>query len=358
MLRPGPMPVPLGLGAHARWRAFASVGAVIVLVLAIAAQRKLRGAAGTGPEIVLEADEGESDVSASGMPAADQVDFVIQRSWIRGLHARVYELEPPVQPLLTEGGASQLQEEPAGCLLRSDAGCLDGSANDFRRLLMPRRFEDVQMLRLLPLDSLRIELWPRRGPGASVLVRVLTDALSFAPNPRHSLWQRPKRHWLVLLEASVSIPKTAGLWSCQTAWKWARVAKDEDVSEDISEEPEETGNAEIDREIPPQVPVRGGELPFRVVELRCPVAEDSLGQFLSPRTRGGRSGGALARGGWAHLAFLMLLVTACIGQIALLLGCLAMLLIQVGNQRNLRLPQPPVRAVPVVPPAGGGDAAG
>lgn len=226
--------------------------------------------------------------------SASRVDYLIEQSWVQKAYPRVLELAPP----------------------ESD------SDDVVRRLLMPRRLEDVVFLRLLRAENLRVDLWPHRSAEPHMHVRIFTDALAFYPPavPRRNFWTRwlsSDRQWLLVMQAVVHLPRGVALLGCSPQWRWADFNETE-----------------------PQSLKEAVGLPFRVLEVACPLRPRG---FLLPSRVGAPTRlsaesssraprDMLIRG--CRLAFLVMLIIVCIAQVVLLLICITMLLVQMGIQRG------------------------
>jgi len=225
-----------------------------------------------------------------------RVDYVIDSEWANSSTSRAYELKPPAETRAEAEGRDSFLSGPA------------------RRLLMPLRLEDVEFLRLLNVDNLRVELWPHRSPEPHVHVRVFTDAIAFYPPPvARKRWLlgrlfAPRRQWFLFFQALVHLPQGAALLGCTPEWRWAEFSESEvHLREAIS----------------------GA---FRVLEVSCPRRPRG---FLSPpfsRSEGPKAPRDVLLGCF-RFAFLALLVAACVAQIVLLLICVVMLLVQVRRGR-------------------------
>lgn len=181
------------------------------------------------------------------------------------------------------------------------------------RLLTPRRHEDTHFLQHLSTEHLRVDLWPHRSPEPHVHVRISTDAIVFPhPAPQSQWpgrWFAPRKQWLLLFEAVVHLPRGIALLGCIPTWRWAQFNFTD------------TGMV---TEIGP---------PFRVLEVSCPRRPRG---FLSPPLPVAPEGPRTHRDvvlAFFRLAFLVMLVAACVLQIVLLLICVVMLLVQVRRGR-------------------------
>lgn len=265
------------------------------------------GGLGLGDEAIAQVG-GDSAIAA---PL--DVNFVICRSWVHALHPKVVEFMPPAPDGADDEASASKSREQGGSV---------------QRLLMPYHIQDVRLLNLLRLEHLRVELWPRRGPSPGVQVRVLTDALALLPAaPRRSSnsrrrfwdmpWARPRRDWLLVFQATIDVPRDAAIMSCASSWRWAAYQ----------------GSEEEQAMLGPR---------FRVLEVTCPRR---LAGFLAPYGGASELNGDRPKslrssiGGGLRLAFLAMLITACIGQVVLLIVCLAMLLLQVAMQRGRAEPR-------------------
>lgn len=226
------------------------------------------------------------------MAAASQADYLIEQSWVQHAHPRVLELAPP-----------------------------EGDSDDVvRRLLLPRHVQDLRFLQLLPVEHLRVELWPHRSSEPHMHVRILTDAFSFYPaaeqqRPFWLRWPSPDKQWFLLLQAVVHLPPGVALLGCSPQWRWADVNETELLSFK-----EVVGS------------------PFRVLEVACPrrprgflLPSRMSGSARFSTTGSGAPRDMLIRG--CRLAFLVMLIVVCIAQVVLLLICITMLLVQMGMQR-------------------------
>mmetsp|Transcript_131753 Transcript_131753/g.332776 ORF Transcript_131753/g.332776 Transcript_131753/m.332776 type:complete len:370 (+) Transcript_131753:110-1219(+) len=233
----------------------------------------------------------EQEVAAAFPPRAP-ADYVIDNAWLHTSSARAWELKPPSE--------AEAESSPGY-----------NGVGPVRRLLMPRRLEDMYFLMLLKPENLRVDLWPHRNPEPHVHVRIFTDAIAFYPppaNPKRWLlakWFAPRRQWLLLFQAVVHVPRGVALLACSTEWRWAEFNTTEEALRQV------TGGA------------------FRVLEVSCPTRQRSfLAPPLSRHTEGPRAPKDVLLGCF-RFAFLVILVAACVAQIVLLLICIVMLLVQV-----------------------------
>jgi hypothetical protein len=166
------------------------------------------------------------------------VDFIIDGSWIQTHHARFHEL---VWPSDHDGV--------------TNAGYVS-------RVIVPRRLEDVDLLRLLAADQLRVELFPHRSRNPEVLVRILTNGLQLA-SPTHvrrkrwSMFSQGPGKWLVFLELAIQYPSKVMISRCSSTWHWAGL--------------NETG----------LFSKRTVKMPIRALKVTCPCFARGFG-FLAP----------------------------------------------------------------------------
>lgn len=249
---------------------------------------------GGSPAAAEDAEEG----SKEAVPAC--VHYVLDSTWVHGRewNQRVMELAPPRAPAADGAGE-------AG---RPHSSCNVSSADDniVRRILLPRRYEDIQLLRLLSAKHLRVELWPQRTKQPHLTVRVLTDAVSFSTdvNRQRSSWFPPRRRWLIFFQTILDLPDGVSLLSCNFEWRWA------------------TWNG-----------TQQSSFPQRALEVSCPLR--SRGFLHRDRTVGSRGNSPRERLlYYMRLLLLGILVGTCICQVVLLVICVAVIMIQVAQQRG------------------------
>ncbi|CAJ1353830.1 unnamed protein product [Effrenium voratum] len=113
---------------------------------------------------------------------------------------------------------------------------------------------------------------------------------------------------LTLFEATVQMPKGVALMNCRSDWRWA----------DFNDT--QPGWHEA---ISP---------PVRVLEVTCPLRPKG---FLLPGPIMGNSSNQNWRDvamNCFRFAFVAILVLVCVAQVVLLMGCIAMLVMQIGQQ--------------------------
>ncbi|CAE8663641.1 unnamed protein product, partial [Polarella glacialis] len=128
--------------------------------------------------------------------------------------------------------AADMAQETAALMTENSSEERPAEASQLQ-LLLPRRLEDVTLLRSVASDRLlveqRFETTLHWQP--SLHVRILTDAVAFvsgAPGRRRpaSLRQQ-RRRWLVLLEADLALPRGTAPGACSCEWRWAKLSKRE-----------------------------------------------------------------------------------------------------------------------------------
>eukprot|EP00931_Biecheleriopsis_adriatica_P059199 TRINITY_DN35388_c0_g1_i2.p1 TRINITY_DN35388_c0_g1~~TRINITY_DN35388_c0_g1_i2.p1 ORF type:complete len:340 (-),score=72.54 TRINITY_DN35388_c0_g1_i2:49-1068(-) len=237
-------------------------------------------------------------VQTQAASAAEPVDYVIGNVWLQSTPKRAVEMD-----------AAML------------GGNLAGDDSRVRRLLVPTRFQDVHLLRLLKVEHLRVDLWPHRAPEPHVHVRILTNAVSFEPKRSPQKWSRLSRffasdggQWLTLMQAVVHMPRGVALMSCNHEWRWADFNETE---------------ASWREAISP---------PFRVLEIACPRRPRGIflpGSIVMPPSGpGGRMAPRDLLVSGFRVAFVAMLIIVCVAQVMLLMVCITMLILQMGVQRR------------------------
>lgn len=229
--------------------------------------------------------------------ATVKVDYVVDSTWLhaQALQPKVLVLEPPA-----ETGQN-------------------GTSSVVRRLVMPRKLEDLFFLRMVAEEHLRVEVWPHGTPHPHMHVRIYTDVISFPPAVEsQSRWSkvtrflRSHRHWMLLLQVTVNVPKGVSLMGCSPIWRWVDV---------------NNTNAFRSQVISP---------PFRVLEIACPLRPRGfLGLPLTPGETG--TGDPSTKQfviNALRMVFVTLLVVVCGAQVILLLLCITVLIAQMGAARR------------------------
>lgn len=254
-----------------------------VAAAAVASQRGSRAA----PAALAQPTASAQHATAPPMLAVDKpLDYLLSIDWVQSVHPRVCELAPP----------------PA-----------DENSRLQRRLLMPRRLQDLWLLRQLKEESLRVELLAHRIPSPHVHVQVYTNGVALYPPPPRkrwlpARWLPPRRSWLSMFQAVAHFPQGIALLSCDYAWRWAAF--------NFTEQPEAFNES------------------FRVLEISCPRR---LQGFLALPVRSPGDRPRTWRRRFVHcfqVAFLLMLVVGCLAQIVLLLVCITMLLVQARRARQ------------------------
>jgi len=263
----------------------------VVLLLAASSQAAmLRLAAPARPK-----DEASKNPAETAVVARQEADYIIGDVWRNGTWRRAVEVN-------TEGLGGRLAK---------------GDDSHVRKLIVPTRPADIRFLRQLDLSQLQVDLWPHRDPTAHVHVRVQTSAIQLpSPNPQPSrlarLFGSDGQTWLTLFEAIVQMPRTVSLMHCKYDWRWA----------DLNET-----KAEWQKVLSP---------PIRVLEVTCPFRSRGFlmpGPIIVPPSNpsGHREWRDVAVTCF-RMAFVAILILVCVAQVVLLMGCIEMLVMQIGMQ--------------------------
>lgn len=174
-----------------------------------------------------EPEDGPLAADTTGMP---NVDYVLDPSLVELAHPLVFVFLTPGEPV-------------------------DGH---FRRLLMLRDMLQVNFLQLIDDDSLRVNVRILHDiPQGQLRIRIDTSAVVTSRPVHH---RRRRSHWgsgvwLLLLDATISLPPWVSPIGCETKWAWANFT------------------AEFQRKAPLEWPS-----PFRVLQVGCSVALPFSGQ--------------------------------------------------------------------------------
>lgn len=231
--------------------------------------------------------------------APEVVNYVVDSTWqfVPSWNHRVWELKPP-------GSVAPVVERGEGSIFSASGE----DEHSVRHILMPRRIEDLQLLRSLDTKHLRVELWPQRSKQPRLHVRVLTDAISFSSDTlrqSRSAWLPPRRRWLLFFQTVLDLP--SGVASCSFEWRW--------------------------------VSLNGTQLspmPLRVLEVVCPLRP--RGFLWRDRPNGSMGNTRRSRLlNYLRIVLLGILVGTCICQVVLLVICVAVITLQVVQQRTGRV---------------------